>query len=191
MGTVKKLYLIRHGETIFNVKYIVQGQCDSPLTAKGHAQAKAAKKLLEENNIAFDHAYCSYMHRTEETLQDITDMPYERSTGLNERSYGTMEGESRSIAENLTYEQRSKLYELCNGETKEHLLERMNTFLTEIMNKEDHQNVLCVSHGAAVSYFLYQVDPNNGIDRLENCHILEFEYDGKFHFIKDYIPKDD
>lgn len=191
MGAVKKLYLIRHGETVFNVKYIVQGTCDSPLTDKGHSQAKAAKKVLEDNHITFDHAYCSYMHRTEETLLEITDMPYERNNGLNERCYGTMEGESRSIAENLTYEQRSQLYELCNGETKEHLLERMHSFLTEIMNKEDHNSVLCVSHGAAMSYFLYSIAPDNGIDRLENCHILEFEYDGKFHFVKDYIPKND
>lgn len=188
---MKKLYLVRHGETLFNTKFIVQGQCDSPLTDKGHKQARNAKQVFKENNITFDHAYCSYMHRTEETIQEITSMPYQRSTGLNERSYGTMEGESRSIADHLTYEERSKFYELCGGEKAEDMVNRITTFLTETMNKDDHQSVLCISHGAAMSYFLYHVAPDNNITRLENCHILEFDYDGKFHFIKDYISKDD
>ena len=54
--TMKKLYLVRHGETLFNQKYLMQGICDSPLTQKGHAQAKAVGKLFKEKGITFDHA---------------------------------------------------------------------------------------------------------------------------------------
>lgn len=185
----KKLYLVRHGETLFNTKYIVQGTCDSPLTKKGHQQACNARQIFQQHNITFDHAYCSMLHRTEETIQDITDMSYKRSAELNERCYGTMEGESRKIAEKFTFEQRSQLYELCGGETKEHLIQRMHSFLTDIMTKDNHHSVLCVSHGAAISYFMFSIDPEFPIHNLQNCHILELEFDGKFHFIKDYIPK--
>lgn len=186
---MKKLYLVRHGETLFNHKYLIQGMCDSPLTQRGHVQAKQAKLIFQEKNIIFDHAYCSMLHRTEETIQEITTMPYTRCAELNERCYGSMEGESRKIAENFTFEQRSQLYELCGGETAEHLKKRMVDFLTQTMLKQDHNSVLCVSHGAAISYFLYSVVPNVKIQRLENCHILEFDFDGTFHFINDYIPK--
>lgn len=189
MAEIKKLYLVRHGETLFNTKHIVQGTCDSPLTAKGHQQARAAKQILLQNNIKFDHAYCSMLHRTEETIQEITTMPYERREELNERCYGTMEGESTKIAENFKFEERSQLYELCGGETKEHLIHRMNSFLTDIMSNEDHHSVLCVSHGAAISYFMFHIDPDFPIHSLQNCHILELEFDGKFHFIKDYVSK--
>ncbi len=65
----------------------------------------------------------------------------------------------------------------------------MIDFMFEIMQKEDHQSVLCVSHGAAISYFMFHVVPNFNIHRLKNCHVLELEYDGKFHFIKDFAPK--
>lgn len=186
---MKKLYLVRHGETIFNVKYLVQGRCDSPLTEKGHMQAKAAGKIFEENHIVFDHAYCSMLGRCEETIREITDMPYTREPALNERCYGSMEGESRKIAENFTYQQRSTLYEMCGGERSEEVITRMNTFLHAVMEKEDHQNVLCVSHGAAIGYFLFNIDKNTTIHQLGNCHILEFDYDGEFHLVKDYIPK--
>ena len=57
------------------------------------------------------------------------------------------------------------------------------------MQKQDHTSVLCVSHGAAISYFLYCIEPNTNIKHLENCHILEFEYDDAFHLTNQYIPK--
>lgn len=40
---VKTIYLMRHGETLFNTQGRVQGVCDSPLTENGRAQAQAAK----------------------------------------------------------------------------------------------------------------------------------------------------
>lgn len=184
---VKKLYLMRHGETLFNTKYIVQGMCDSRLTVNGHQQAEHAKEIFEAHHITFDHAYCSKLSRTEETIAHIVSIPYERKQELNERCYGTMEGESRSIAEKLTYVERSALYELCGGEKAESVIERMQTFLHEIMSKDDHYSVLCVSHGAAIGYFMHNIGEEIPIHDLKNCHILEFEYDGKFHFIKDYV----
>lgn len=186
---MKKLYLVRHGETLFNQKYLIQGTCDSALTPLGHAQAKEVKEYFEQNHITFDHAYCSMMHRTEETLLDITSTPYERRSELNERNYGSLEGESRKIAEHLDWQAKSKLYEYCGGEKEEHLIQRMKDFMFEILNKEDHQSVICVSHGAAISYFMFHIDADFNIHRLKNCHVLELEYDGNYHFVNDFAPK--
>lgn len=44
---MKKLYLLRHGQTEFNVKKLVQGRCDSPLTDLGRQQAQAAAAWLK------------------------------------------------------------------------------------------------------------------------------------------------
>lgn len=49
----KHLYLMRHGETLFNKRRKIQGWCDSPLTKTGILQAKAAKKCLKD--ISFDN----------------------------------------------------------------------------------------------------------------------------------------
>ncbi|MEG0367930.1 MAG: phosphoglycerate mutase family protein, partial [Coprobacillus sp.] len=56
---VKTLYLMRHGQTLFNVRRKIQGWCDAPLTSLGQAQAKIAGEYFQKNLIHFDHAYCS------------------------------------------------------------------------------------------------------------------------------------
>lgn len=54
---MKRLYLTRHGETLFNQLHRIQGASDSPLTEKGIAQAKAARGLIA--GVEFDHYYTS------------------------------------------------------------------------------------------------------------------------------------
>ena len=74
----KILYLMRHRESLFNIRRKIQGACDSPLTEKGIAQAQAARKLFEEKGITFDNAYSSSSERCCDTLELITDLPYKR-----------------------------------------------------------------------------------------------------------------
>ena len=80
----KTLYLMRHGQTLFNLRKKIQGACDSPLTDEGKRQAKIAGLYFKENNIIFDHAYSSTQERASDTLEIVTDykMPYERLKGI-------------------------------------------------------------------------------------------------------------
>ena len=55
----KTLYLMRHGQTLFNLRKKIQGSCDSPLTDEGIRQAKVAGKYFTDNGIIFDAAYSS------------------------------------------------------------------------------------------------------------------------------------
>lgn len=45
---MKHLYMMRHGQTLFNVRRRIQGSCDSPLTELGIKQAEAAKELIKD-----------------------------------------------------------------------------------------------------------------------------------------------
>ena len=65
---VKKLYLMRHGQTLFNLQNKIQGWCDSPLTELGQYQAKVAGQYFKDHQITFDHAYCSTSERCSDTL---------------------------------------------------------------------------------------------------------------------------
>ena len=47
----KTLYLMRHGQTLFNARKKIQGWCDAPLTELGIKQAKIAGKYFKDNNI--------------------------------------------------------------------------------------------------------------------------------------------
>ena len=79
------------------------------------------------------------------------------------------------------------------GETTEEVRERLVKTLTEVMNKEDHEVVLAVSHaGASMCFFSAFNDPeiifNSG--GFTNCCILHYTYDGNaFKFIEILRPE--
>ena len=191
---IKHLYLMRHGETLFNKQKKIQGWCDSPLTQTGIKQAKAAKKYLEA--ITFDHYYSSTSERCCDTLEIITDykVPYKRLKQLKERNFGSFEGESEYLnpmrGGALDYDD---LFPHYGGEYRYQVVERMKNCLTNIMEQDDHKNVLAVSHGGACFSFLSTVcDPNIVRDHggFTNCCILHFEYDHhEFKFIEIIRPE--
>lgn len=177
----KKLYLVRHGQTLFNEKKRVQGWCDSPLTEKGHAQARKTRQYFKDHGIEFDHAYCSTLPRTEATLKDITDLPYTRMEDLREFHYGDLEGELvESIRKPIDLD---TFYKQHGGETRQEVEARMDTALRSIMDKDDVQSALVVSHGSSSFRFASLVDPIKAkkLRKFANCLIYEFDYeDGRF-----------
>ena len=56
---MKRLYLLRHGQTEFNVKKLVQGRCDSPLTDLGRQQAGMAAAWLKSHDVVPDKVVSS------------------------------------------------------------------------------------------------------------------------------------
>ena len=192
----KTLYLMRHGQTLFNARKKIQGWCDAPLTELGIKQAKIAGKYFKDNNIVFDHAYSSTSERCCDTLEIIIgqDTPYKRLKQLKERNFGDFEGESEDLNPKRWSEfNYDDLFPHYGGEYTHDVVERMSKCLLEIMENDDHQNVLAVSHGGACYSFLSSVtDPNIVRDNggFTNCCILHFEYnDGKFKYIDILRPE--
>lgn len=180
----KDLYLMRHGQTLFNVRKKIQGWCDSPLTPLGIQQAKAAKEALKD--IKFDHYYCSSAERCCDTLENITDQPYQRLKGIKERYFSVFEGESEDL--NPPFELYDSFFSAFGGETGKQVQERMIATLTEVMEKEDHHTVLAVSHaGASMAFLSAFGDPKLILKnkRFSNCCILHFRYEhGTFIFVE-------
>lgn len=175
----KILYLMRHGQTLFNVRRKIQGWCDSPLTELGIKQAQIAGKYFKDNNIIFDHAYSSTSERACDTLEQITDMPYKRLKGLKEWNFGVFEGESEDLNPKLPY---GDFFAAFGGETQEELKLRIAKTCAEIMEQEENKVVLAVSHGAACRWFMRYWAHTSSLDqkeRLGNCCILKFEYENK------------
>ncbi|MGL4754849.1 MAG: 2,3-bisphosphoglycerate-dependent phosphoglycerate mutase, partial [Aeromonadaceae bacterium] len=61
--SVKKLVLIRHGESVWNQENRFTGWTDVPLSAKGVQEAHAAGALLKAEGYRFDYAYTSVLKR--------------------------------------------------------------------------------------------------------------------------------
>lgn len=66
-----QFYYVRHGETIFNVKNLSQGSCDSPLTKNGIHQAEKAKEKIKD--ICFDKVFSSSSERALDTANIILE----------------------------------------------------------------------------------------------------------------------
>jgi probable phosphoglycerate mutase len=87
------LLIVRHGETVWNVEDRYQGHGDSPLTAAGRAQARAAGRRLREMGI--QSLVASDLGRTRETaglIAEATGHGVEVDRRLRERHYGVLEG---------------------------------------------------------------------------------------------------
>lgn len=187
----KTLYLMRHGQTLFNVRKKIQGWCDSPLTELGMNQAKIAGEYFQKNHIVFDHAYSSTSERACDTLECVTSMPYKRVKGLREWNFGIVEGESEDINPKLPYGDFFK--ENYQGEGEMEMRQRLADTLESIMNQEDNQVVLAVSHGAACRGFMRYWSKTQKIDqkaRIGNCCILKFTYDDHIFTLVDIINHD-
>ena len=94
-----KIYLVRHGQTLFNQQKKVQGWCDSPLTQEGIQQAIAVSKTLQ--SISFECAYSSTSERAMDTMHYILQdrsVPYAYVKGLKELNFGSLEGEKKRMS---------------------------------------------------------------------------------------------
>src|SRR5581483_4988813 len=95
---MRKLVLLRHGESQWNEENRFTGWKDVGLTAKGVEEARAAGRLLRENDFHFDVAYTSVLRRVIKTLwivlEELDEMwiPIHHSWRLNERHYGALQG---------------------------------------------------------------------------------------------------
>lgn len=176
----KTLYLMRHGQTLFNKMRRIQGFCDSPLTEEGVKQAQKVREYFK--NIDLDHFYSSTSERCCDTLEIITEnkQPYIRLKGLKEMNFGTYEGESEDLNPKNPdgYE---TFFVPLGGESINEVRDRMVKTCTEIMDKEDHNIVLAVSHGGACYHFLRAwQDPAEELKKgFGNCSIFKYEYMNK------------
>lgn len=175
----KIFYMMRHGQTLFNVRKKIQGWCDSPLTLEGIRQAKIAGDYLKD--IEFDHLYCSTSERCSDTLELVTQnkMPYTRLKGLKEMSFGTFEGESEDL--NPSNELKETFFVQYGGESRDMVRTRLVTTCRAIM-KEENQQVLAVSHAGACLHFMREWASEERVHEelkkgFSNCCIAKYEYD--------------
>ena len=95
---MKKLVLIRHGESTWNKENRFTGWTDVDLSDEGRKQAAEAAEVLQAGGYVFDVAYTSVLKRAIRTLWTVLDgmdlmwIPVHRSWRLNERHYGALQG---------------------------------------------------------------------------------------------------
>jgi 2,3-bisphosphoglycerate-dependent phosphoglycerate mutase len=95
---MKKVVLLRHGESTWNKENRFTGWTDVDLSGKGREEAREAGAVLKSGGHLFDVAYTSVLKRAIRTLWmaldelDLMWIPVHRSWRLNERHYGALQG---------------------------------------------------------------------------------------------------
>ncbi len=153
-----RLCLVRHGETAWNAERRIQGQLDVPLSAVGHAQARATANWLARED--FSAIYSSDLARalhTAEASAHLLKLPIQRSIGLRERHYG--------VFQTLTYAEMQRRYpqeyarflardaEFAfpdGGESLRRFAERVNQCIDAIVAAHPDGQVLVVTHGGVL-----------------------------------------
>lgn len=181
---MKRLYLLRHGQTEFNVKKLVQGRCDSPLTDLGRQQARAAAAWLKAHGVVPDKVVSSPLGRAMDTASLVAcellgpDAAVEPCEGIIERSYGTFEEGSHDALPTDVWDPGEDLIPF-GGEGSQALQERMVATLTNLMSAKDTETLLAVSHGSASRQFIKAAVPESFElpDKLPNCAIMIFDFE--------------
>jgi 2,3-bisphosphoglycerate-dependent phosphoglycerate mutase len=113
---MKKVVLLRHGESTWNKENRFTGWTDVPLSEKGMEEARQAGKLLRNEGFVFDIAFTSVLKRAIKTLwivleeMDLMWIPVVRNWRLNERHYGALQGLDKSEAAAELGEEQVKLW---------------------------------------------------------------------------------
>jgi len=158
-------YIIRHGQTEWNLKKIIQGHEDSPLTEMGINSAKQQAKELKD--IQFDAIFSSDSLRAKQTADIIAlkrNIAVKTTQLLRERSFGKYEGRSLDIFTNELGQLVERFEKLSDKEKKKHKYPTMEsdeqtvgrfiTFLREIAVAYPGRTVLAISHSVMISALL-------------------------------------
>lgn len=155
-------YIVRHGETEFNVNNIIQGQTDSPLTEKGLSQIREIAKEL--GKVKFAAVFSSDLLRAKKTAEIIAlehKLAVVTNKLLRERYYGHLDGKSAGtlkktykIYDTLSDKERYKYKITEEIESDEEIISRFITFIREVSLGFVGKNILIVSHAGIIRALL-------------------------------------
>lgn len=176
------IYVVRHGQTDYNVKRLFQGQTDVPLNRTGEKQAKEMAEKFK--NVKVDNILVSPLLRARQTASYISNIKKIKpliEEDLKERSFGKMEGQANreecNIEMLLDFE---KNYEIYDVEPIQSFFKRVGECLKQIIKKYDGQDIVLVTHACvtqAIEYYFHGMPEDKNIEALalKNCEIRKYE----------------
>ena len=196
-----KLYIVRHGETEWNVIKRFQGQLNTSLTEKGMEKLRETGKKLE--NVLFDEVYTSELGRTVASAEIILNenrgyknkkLELKKLAELNEVYFGVWQGltyeevflKYPEEANNYFYNVKNYKAENVEAENLKDALERFLKGINKILDSHESGNILVVTHGTVFEMFMNYVANDSIFDIDERTLMGNGDYkifsykDGKF-----------
>ncbi|MFH1427854.1 MAG: histidine phosphatase family protein, partial [Patescibacteria group bacterium] len=190
------IYIVRHGQTDWNVKRLIQGESDIPINCAGKKQAEDLRSFF--NGINIDAVFSSDLIRAKKTAEIITlnrKLTIKTTKLLRERRYGKFDGktweETKEIFETwdkLDEKGRLTFRPAKDYETDEETIGRFITFLRETAAVYPGKTVLIVSHGSIMRIALNHLSGENFLTgAISNSAYIKLKSDGVDFFIEDLV----
>lgn len=188
---IKNIYIIRHGQTDFNVKQVVQGRgINSDLNDTGIQQAKLFFEAHKEIN--FDVVYTSSLKRTWQTVDAFISkkIPHIATKNLDEIDWGIFEGVEHHPTLQETYyniinewKNGNLSIKIEGGESAQDLADRLQPFVNELFNTK-YENILVCTHGRTLRVLMCLM-LNKPVSKMDD---YEHQNTGLYHLqLKDGI----
>ena len=170
------LYLVRHGETDYNLRRAVQGRrINAPLNETGHAQA--ARLGARFSDVPLTAVYASPLVRARQTAAAIhahhPTVPFVLDPDLEEMSWGVLEGAPDTDATRAAFEAMYRRWEsgdfearLDEGESILDVQTRALRAWDRLMREQSGGTVAVVTHGRLIRVLLASVLPEYGLARM-------------------------
>ncbi|MDF2461064.1 MAG: alpha-ribazole phosphatase [Candidatus Saccharibacteria bacterium] len=178
-----RIYLVRHGETDWNVQGILQGHTDVPLNERGVEQAGQLREAFKGVGINAFHA--SDLARARHTAEIVASVHGKAVTGhveLRERNLGIHQGKPKPESVDTALDDPSV-------EPVESVRQRFHKTMVEIARSHEGETVLVVAHSGSMRRFLLseellERDSDEFMTALKNGSYVEIDWDGsKFHLV--------
>jgi len=182
----KNIYLVRHGETEWNNRGLIQGHCDIPLNERGIEQARRLANRLKD--LSIQYICSSDLQRARHTAEIIANekqLQVNTYKQLRERDFGKLEGkEYRFVQSEL------KQGSLYGVESLQLMKKRAMSFLHSLIREVEGDHILVVSHGGLINSVIHEISKGSlgtGITKLVNASISHLEFNGEWHihFVND------
>lgn len=175
------IYVVRHGQTDWNIQGILQGSTDIELNSTGIEQAKQTAELLKDIN--FSTICSSPLKRTIDTAKAINkyhNLDIITDNRIIERGFGNFEGTKNVLSDISDYLDYELNLNTNNVESIQTLFKRVNEFLFDIYNryKDTDSNILIVTHGGvsvAITAILNNTTNNLASLGIKNCEFKVFK----------------
>lgn len=175
---MKPVYIVRHGQTEYNVAGKAQGWKDSPLTRMGMAQALMLRRWMDGRHLHFHTIYTSDLGRAVQTASILAEPETQvlATDGLREISFGDLDGQDSSAFRGVDWE---KDYESHGGESYEQAVLRawktLMSILETELQKSETEPVLIVTHGAILTGMYQLLDKSDTRSWPEQVHLHNCE----------------
>lgn len=205
--TKTRLYIARHGKTMFNTIGRAQGWSDTPLTKKGEEGIRELGLGLKDAEIPFKAAFSSDSGRTMQTMEIILResenefLPYTRDKRIREWCFGSLDGAYDAelfmgvLPRTKAFEGKNNMREVPYSELAESIVEVDTANWAEpwdVLKKRIYDgfeaialsiensgggNAIVVSHGMTIGTFMYLIDSSREKQFIDNGSITVVDFE--------------